>query len=241
MKKKMIKKLAKVVLLCTVSAFVYVTKDTIPFLNIVNPVVSSDYVEEFNGDAYVILNNNKVDFSFSKSRGYYLENQPFDALGRCQEAKAIVGLKTLAHEERSSISGIKPSGWHTVRYDDTIEDKYLYNRGHLIMFALYGNATNVKENLITQTRYSNSVTQLYFENQILDYIEDTGNDVEYHVRPDFHDSELVARGVELQAISEDGDFQFHVYIYNIQPGIHIDYATGESYVDDTVQVKESLS
>lgn len=191
---------------------------------------------EFDGSSYVILNDNAPDFTFDSSRGSYFETSELDALGRCGEAKAIVGLDTLADEERGSISGIKPSGWHTVRYDDYIKDKYLYNRGHLIMFALYGNETNIEENLITETRYANSVTQLNFENQILDYIEETGNDVEYHVKPHFKGAELVARGIELQAISEDGRFKLHVYVFNVQPNISIDYLTGDSWIDETVQI-----
>lgn len=238
MKKDKFTLLVKVVLLFALISLVGIQKDIFPFFNQENIVSSSTNIEDFNGKSYIILDNNQVDFTFDKDAGYYLDNPDLDALGRCKEAKAIVGLPTLAHGNRSSIRNIRPSGWKTKRYDDLIDDKYLYTRGHLIMHALYGNETNVKENLITQTRYSNSVTQLQFENEILDYIYDTGNKVEYHVRPDFHEDELVARGVELQALSEDGDFQIHVYVYNIQPGIAIYYENGDSYRDASIQVEE---
>lgn len=194
----------------------------------------SDY-PSFSGKAYIVINDNEPDFTEVNETTYF-ETSELDELGRCGEAKACVGTDTLATEERGSIGMIKPSGWQTIRYDDYISDKYLYNRGHLIMFALYGNDTNIKENLITETRYANSETQLDFEMQILNYIKETGNNVEYHVKPIFEGNELVARGVELQALSQDKQFKLHVYVYNVQPNIEIDYATGNSWVNETVQV-----
>jgi DNA-entry nuclease len=189
----------------------------------------------FNGQAYDVINNNEPDFTEVSSEPYF-ETSELDSLGRCGEAKALVGLDTLSSEERGSIGMIKPSGWQTVRYDDYISDKYLYNRGHLIMFAMYGNETNIAENLITETRYANSVTQLNFEKEVVEYIENTGKHVEYHVKPIFFDNELVARGIEIQALSEDGEFKLHVYVHNVQPNIEIDYKTGDSCVNETVQV-----
>lgn len=196
---------------------------------------SSASVPDFEGNGYVVLDDNAPEFTEVSSNTYF-ETSELDYLGRCGEAKAMVGPETLATEERGSIGMIKPSGWHTQRYDDIIADRYLYNRGHLIMFALYGNETNISENLITETRYANATTQLSFESQILDYIKETGAHVEYHVRPDFRDNELVARGVELQALSDDGGLKLHVYVYNVQPGVSIDYATGESYENQEIFV-----
>lgn len=190
--------------------------------------VDGSEIPDFSGSGYVILNNNEPEFTEVSSQTYF-ETSELDVLGRCGEAKAMVGPETLATEERGSIGMIKPSGWHTQRYDDIIADKYLYNRGHLIMFALYGNETNIKENLVTETRYANATTQLMFESQIKEYIEETGTHVEYHVKPDFRANELVARGVELQALSDDGGLKLHVYVYNVQPGVSINYETGESY------------
>lgn len=198
-------------------------------------VSSVSSVPDFSGNGYVIINDNNPDFN-EVSASTYFEVSELDDLGRCSEAKAAVNIETLATEERGSIGMIKPSGWHTQRYDNIIADKYLYNRGHLIMFALYGNETNISENLITETRYANATTQLFFESQILDYIRENGATVEYHVKPDFRDNELVARGVELQALSSDGGLKLHVYVYNVQPGVSIDYATGDSYENQEIFV-----
>ena len=133
-------------------------------------------------------------------------------------------------EERGTIGQVKPSGWHTVRYDDLVDGKYLYNRCHLIGYQLSGENAN-EQNLITGTRYMNTEGMLPFENQVADYVRQTGGRVLYRVTPDFRGSELVARGVRMEALSvEDGGAGvcFHVYVYNVQPGITIDYLTGES-------------
>ena len=133
-------------------------------------------------------------------------------------------------EERGTIGMVKPSGWHTVKYPDIIEDLYLYNRCHLIGYQLSGENANEK-NLITGTRYMNVEGMLPFENQVADYVKETGNHVLYRVTPRFTDKNLVADGVLMEAYSvEDSGagVQFCVFAYNVQPGIEIDYATGES-------------
>lgn len=203
-------------------------------------VTVSDGIPEFSGEAYYVINNNQPSFS-EVSTDYYFTTSELDDLGRCGQAKALVGPDSITSEERGSIGMIKPSGWQTIRYDDLISDKYLYNRGHLIMFKLWGNETNITTNLITETRYANATTQLSFENQILDYIYDTGASVEYHVTPDFQGNELVARGVELEALSSDGGLKLHVYVYNVQPGIEIDYATGNSWENSAITVNNDRS
>lgn len=196
----------------------------------------SEYnIPEFNGTGVIVLNNNVPYFS-KVNNEYYLSLSSLDNLGRCGEANALVGPDTLATTERSSISSIYPSGWHLIRYDDYIADKYLYNRSHLIMYALYGEETNVKENLITGTRYFNATEMLSYETKIVNYIESTGNNVEYHVIPVYKDNELIARGVIMQALSEDGDFKFNVFCYNVQPSIEIDYLTGESWINEEIAV-----
>ena len=189
-------------------------------------------IPEYSGQAYIVLNDNKPYFSETKEDYYTFAK--LDDLGRCGEAIALVGPETLATEERGSIRDIKPSGWHTVRYDNLIgkedEPGYLYNRCHLIMYALLGPHSNVKENLITGTRYLNVEGMLPNEINIVHYIEDTGNHVEYRVTPIFVEGELIARGVLMQARSVENDnFALNVYCYNVQPGIEIDYQTGESY------------
>ena len=136
-------------------------------------------------------------------------------------------------EGREAIGMIKPSGWHTIRYDDLIADKYLYNRCHLIAYMLAGENANEK-NLITGTRYLNIEGMLPHENQVADFLVETNNHIMYRVSPIFVNSELVARGVLLEAYSvEDSGkgVQFCVFAYNVQPGIIIDYATGESRRD----------
>ena len=145
-------------------------------------------------------------------------------------AFANISINTMPTEERGAIGMIKPSGWHTVRYDDLIDGKYLYNRCHLIGYQLAGENAN-ELNLITGTRYLNVEGMLPFENMVADYVEETENHVLYRVTPDFHEEELVARGVWIEAYSlEDNGagICFNVYIYNVQPGIIINYATGES-------------
>ncbi len=151
-----------------------------------------------------------------------------DSLGRCGVAYANICEELMPTEERGEIGSIKPSGWHTVKYEG-IDGNYLYNRCHLIGFQLAGENAN-KHNLITGTRYLNVEGILPFENQIADYIhENPGHHVLYRVTPDFQDDELVCRGVYLEARSvEDDGCVFYVYCYNIQPGIEINYATGES-------------
>ena len=133
-------------------------------------------------------------------------------------------------ENRESISSVEPTGWINVEYNG----EYLYNRCHLIGFQLTGENAN-EQNLITGTRYMNVEGMLPFENEVADYIEETNNHVLYRVTPDFQGDELVARGVQIEAYSvEDGGegICFNVYVYNIQPGIEIDYMTGESYLLD---------
>lgn len=190
-------------------------------------------VPEYSGSPFVILNDNVANFSeefLSLEYGYenYLD---LDELGRCQGTVAVVGKDTMPSEKRGSIGMIKPSGWHTVKYD-FVDGKYLYNRCHLIGYQLTGENANVN-NLITGTRYLNIKGMLDFENAIDDYVEETGNHVLYEVNPVFVGDELVARGVHMRAYSlEDSGrgLQFNVFAYNVQPGVDIDYATGDSCI-----------
>jgi len=190
----------------------------------------------FSGEPYVVLSDNQPDFTqeeLDQAAQGFEEYSPLDALGRCGTAYASVGLDTMPTEDRESISSVKPSGWQTAKYDTQLVDGgYLYNRCHLIGFQLTGENAN-EENLITGTRYLNVEGMLPFENLVADYVKETGNHVLYRVTPVFSGTELVARGVELEALSvEDGGegVCFHVYCYNNQPGIAIDYATGESWL-----------
>ena len=194
---------------------------------------SLEDIPAFFGEPYVVLEDNQPGFTQEEltTQGFE-EYSPLDLLGRCGTAYACVGLETMPTEDRESISQVKPSGWQTAEYSTSLVDGgYLYNRCHLIGFQLTGENAN-QENLITGTRYLNVEGMLPFENLVADYVKETGNHVLYRVTPVFSGQELVARGVELEALSvEDGGegVCFHVYCYNNQPGIQIDYATGDSW------------
>lgn len=191
-----------------------------------------DSVKEYSGKASVVLNNNKPNFSKSDYTTTSFEKySKLDSLGRCGVCHACIGKDLMPTEERGEIGQIKPTGWHTIRYDDLISDKYLYNRCHLIGYQLTGENAN-ERNLITGTRYLNVTGMLPYENSVADYIEETGNHVLYRVTPDFRGKELVAHGVQIEGYSVEDKGKgicFNVYCYNVQPGIVIDYATGDSH------------
>lgn len=149
-------------------------------------------------------------------------------------AYANISIETMPTEERGEIGMIKPAGWHTVKYPEVIEDRYLYNRCHLIGYQLAGENANEK-NLITGTRYLNVKGMLPYENEVASYVKKTGNHVMYRVTPYFKGNNLVADGVLMEAYSvEDSGVGvcFCIYAYNVQPGIDIDYATGDSKLRD---------
>ena len=189
-------------------------------------------VGSFDGvHPYVVLEKNVPDFTAEQKQSVtsFEDYAPLDDLGRCGVALANLSLDLMPQEERTSIGMIKPSGWQTVKYDH-VDGKYLYNRCHLIAYQLAGENANEK-NLITGTRYMNTEGMLPFENEVADYIKETGNHVLYRVTPIFSDRELVARGVVMEAysIEDQGQgIQFHVYCFNVQPGVEINYATGQS-------------
>ena len=189
---------------------------------------------EYIGDAYVELNDNIPLFTDEekKSTTAFEEYSDLDKLGRCGVAFANICTELMPTEERGEIGSVKPSGWHTVKYPEIIEDNYLYNRSHLIAYSLAGENANEK-NLITGTRYLNQETMQIFELRVLDYVRDSGNHVLYRVTPVFEADNLLASGVQMEAWSVEDSGKgicFNVYCYNVQPGIDIDYATGESKV-----------
>lgn len=187
-------------------------------------------IPEYSGSPYVEVSGNVPSFTDADLSSPAETYTPLDPLGRCGSAMAIVSRETMPTEERGSIGMVKPSGWHTVRYDDLISDRYLYNRCHLIGYQLTAENAN-ERNLITGARYLNVEGMLPFENEVAEYVEATGNRVLYRVTPVFVGDELVARGVQMEAKSvEDGGagVSFNVFCYNVQPGIQIDYQTGES-------------
>ncbi len=199
-------------------------------------------VPAYSGSPYVQLFDNEPQFSDAdKARGSFEEYSELDSLGRCGVAFALIGTETMPTEERGSIGMVKPSGWHTVRYNGLVDGNYLYNRCHLIGYQLAGENANPK-NLITGTRYLNVEGMLPFEDEVAAYVERTGNHVLYRVTPVFEDDNLVASGVQMEAWSvedEGAGVCFDVFCYNVQPGVDIDYATGDSSLAQGTQAESS--
>jgi DNA-entry nuclease len=191
--------------------------------------------KQYTGDAYTVLCDNQPLFTEEEYTTESFETySELDALGRCGVAYANVGPDLMPTEERGAIGHVKPTGWHTVKYNDLIDGNYLYNRCHLIAYELSGENANTK-NLITGTRYMNVQGMLPFENKVAAYVKKTGNHVLYRVTPIFEDANLVASGVTMEAYSVEDSGEgicFYVYVYNVQPGIGIDYATGESWREE---------
>ncbi len=224
-----------VILLVVIAAFGYTNLADKP-TNETASVVSFDLasIPEYSDSAYVVLNNNVPDFDESDyTTESFEEYSELDSLGRCGVAFANICKETMPKEddERESISSVKPSGWVQKKYNG----EYLYNRCHLIGYQLTNENAN-KQNLITGTVYLNIEGMLPFENEIAQYIEDNPNNhVLYRVTPIFDGDNLVASGVKLEAFSVEDKGKgvcFNVYCYNVEPGIIIDYKTGESYLDE---------
>ena len=195
--------------------------------------VNLDNIPEFRGEPYVVLNNNIPTF---KEEDYTLNSYEaygsLDYLGRCTIAQAVINQDIMPTEERGSIGSVKPSGWRIEKYD-FVDGKYLYNRCHLLGYQLTGENANEK-NLITGTRYMNTQGMLPFENMVADYVQDTGSPVLMRVTPVFKDQNLVASGVVMEALSLEDEGEgicFNVYCYNVQPGVAINYLTGESSLE----------
>lgn len=189
-------------------------------------------VPAYSGNAYVAVHDNVPYFSTEDLSADSFETYgQRDSLGRCTTAWACVGQDLMPTEDRGSIGQVKPTGWHTVKYD-CVDGKYLYNRCHLIGYQLTGENAN-EDNLITGTRYLNTEGMLPFENLTADYIKETGNHVAYRVTPVFEGDNLLASGVLMEGWSVEDDGAgvcFCVYAYNVQPGVELDYATGDSWL-----------
>ena len=195
-----------------------------------NAAASIEDIPAFSGEAYVAVNDN---IPFFVEEEYTTESYEFyselDELGRCGVTMACIGIDIMPTEDRGNIGSVKPSGWQSVKYD-IVEGKYLYNRCHLIGFQLAGENAN-KRNLITGTRYLNIEGMLPFEDMVADYVKETENHVLYRVTPLFNGDDLVAEGVLMEgwSVEDEGEgICFCIYAYNAQPGIIIDYTTGDS-------------
>ena len=233
MKKKQLRSLFSIIILVCLLIAGYLSQQDESV-----PAISFDLsnIPAYSGIPYVTLNENLPEFTDEEKSGTdaYEQYSPLDSLDRCGVAQSCIGQELMPTEARGDIGSVHPTGWHSVQYD-FVDGKNLYNRCHLIGFQLTGENAN-KQNLITGTRYLNVEGMLPFENLVADYIKETNCHVFYRVTPIFSGSELVARGVQMEAWSvEDGGESvcFNVYCYNVQPGVSIDYATGESTLDES--------
>ena len=246
-KKEMKKLFRKYPLLITVLAIIlvlanwltgkYAEAPTQPeaYISSLNSVYADMEIPEYTGEPYCIINKNipffeEDELTTTEAFETYSE---LDALNRCGTAYANICKEIMPTEKRGDISRIKPSGWHNNPYDIIEDGGYLYNRCHLIGFQLAGENDN-ERNLITGTRYMNVEGMLPFENMVDNWVDYTNGHVLYRVTPIYDGNNLVANGVLMEAYSvEDaGDgVCFCVYIYNMQPGVYIDYATGNNWID----------
>lgn len=231
MRKRYKKKLIKIIVAGVVALGGYLG---VEFHQQTYSAISIEDVPEYSGKPYVIVNDNEPYFDEKDlTTQSFEEYSPLDSLGRCGVAYANIGEDIMPTKERGSIGMIKPSGWQTKKYD-FVDGKYLYNRCHLIGYQLSGENANEK-NLITGTRYMNTEGMLPFENEVADYVKDTGNHVLYRVTPVFEEDNLVADGVLMEAMSVEDrglDIEFNVFVYNVQPHVKIDYQTGKSSLDE---------
>lgn len=192
-------------------------------------------IPEYSGNLYVELNNNIPNLSKDDGSDVFELYSDMDNLGRCGVAYANICKEIMPTEERGEIGHIRPSGWHTVKYNGVVDGNYLYNRCHLIAYCLAGENDNEK-NLITGTRQFNVEGMLPFETKVANYVDRTNHHVLYRVTPIYDGDNLVAKGVQIEALSiEDDEICFNVFVYNVQNNIHIDYATGESYLLDSTE------
>ena len=211
------------------------------------PAVSLDAIPVWSGDAWIAIDNNIPGFTAEDLTTEPFEQySPLDDLGRCGTAYACVARELMPTEDRESISSVTPSGWVNKKYD-FIDGKYLYNRCHLIGFQLTGENAN-KRNLITGTRYLNIEGMLPFENMVADHVQEEDHHVLYRITPVYQEDALVCSGVQMEgycvecgeAKFNEDKFMFHVYCYNVQPGVLIDYLTGESTVSEIGKDSEEL-
>ena len=192
--------------------------------------LEAEDIPDYSGKPYIVINKNTPDFKQSELKAKPYEHYAeLDRYGRCRESVACIGKELMPKDERETISEVKPTGWHSIRFS-FIDGESLYNRCHLIGFQLTGENANEK-NLITGTRYLNIEGMLPFENMTAEYIRETGNHVLYRVTPIYSGTELVARGVQMEAYSVEDvgrGLCFNVFCYNVQPNVKIDYKTGEA-------------
>ena len=224
--------LSSLALALIIGIYTYYTDNSSAYVNnndITNIKYDISDIDKFTGYNYIELNGNIPVFEEIDTSKSFEEYSELDSLGRAGSAFANIGVDLMPTEKRGSIGMIKPTGWHTIKYD-IVDGKYLYNRCHLIGYQLTGENANEK-NLITCTRQMNTKGMLDFENKVAEYIKSTNNHVLYRVTPVYNGDNLLATGVimEAKSVEDNGEsILFNVFVYNIQNGIEIDYKTGES-------------
>ena len=230
-KKKQEKLIVKIITIILVLIIGYFRDDIEKFL-VSKTMVSyalSD-IPDYSGQKYIFINGNEPEFLESDINTNSFESYSnLDILGRCGVAVANIGVDLMPTKERESIGMVKPSGWQMSKYD-FIDGKYLYNRCHLIGYQLTGENANPK-NLITCTRSMNAKTMLEWENKVANYIKKTNNHVLYRVTPIFKSNNLIATGVEIEALSVEDNgrgIKFNVFLYNVEDGVNINYLDGSN-------------
>lgn len=193
-----------------------------------------DTVPEYSSQPYVKINSNIPNFQENDfTTNSFEDYSDLDDYGRCGVAFANLNKEVTMpkeNENRKSLEKVIPSGWQDISYPE-IKLSNLYNKCHLIAYSLSAENANDK-NIITGTRYFNISGMAPFENRVRNYLNNnTDKHVLYRVTPIYEGSNLVANGVTIEAESvEDrgANICFYVYIYNVQPGVIINYVTGES-------------
>lgn len=238
---KILSLLLAVLMLCSCSAYTAVSENLSSAKESTSSTITIDEIPEYSSSPYIEINGNKPDFDVSKYSESFETYGDLDELGRCTVCFANISKELMPTNERGAIGSVKPTGWHTVKYD-CVDGKYLYNRCHLIGYQLTAENAN-ERNLITGTRYLNVEGMLPFEEKVAEYVKNSGNHVLYRVTPKFKDDELIARGVQIEAMSVEDNgvgICFNVYCYNVQPQIKIDYQTGDSeYIGESDSTNDS--
>lgn len=236
-KSKKIKLLSSIIalIIVVVLSFTLSCKNKeIPKEQLSNSNVTLDNIPDYTDKAYVEINNNVPYFTSEEITNESFEQyNSLDSLGRCTVAYACLSTDLMPTEKRGEIGSVHPTGWHSDKYD-FVDGENLYNRCHLIGYQLSGENAN-ERNLVTGTRYMNVTGMLPFENMVTDYIKETNNHVMYRVTPIFKDDDLVCRGVEMEgySVEDNGDsISYNVFVYNVQPGVYIDYKTGDNHLEN---------
>lgn len=210
-------------------------------------------IPAYDGDPSEPVNADTPKFSSSETiKEAYVSYGALDAKGRCTTTFSRLNKSLMPTWERGDISSVKPTGWIQAKYD-IVPSGWLYNRCHLLGWQMTGadltsmTKEELSKNLITGTRYLNvgdgGSGMVGYENAVASYIrKNSDNYVAYRVTPIFKGDNLVATGVlmEAQSIGSD-EIRFCAFCYNVQPGIAINYATGESKLSSAMDESKPIT